>query len=128
MAWLLQPGRPSDFLPHALARAMTHSPDDVLGIPPALDRALAHTVLADVRGAPRPESDGPSAALSASVGSVVDALRAQGARASEVLLAVEDAFAALLAGQHDAAGRGRVVALDGHARQVVAARLGYGAD
>jgi hypothetical protein len=107
---------------------MTQTPDDVLGIPPALDRALADTVLADARGAPRPESDGPSAALSATVSNVVDALRGQGARASEVLLAVEDAFAALVAGQRDAAARGRVLALDGHARQVVASRLGYGAD
>jgi hypothetical protein len=107
---------------------MTQPSDDLLGIPPALDRALAHTVLSDVRGSRADDADGPPAALAATVAGVVDALRAQGARASEVLLAVEDAFAALLAGQRDAAGRGRVLALDGHARQLVASRLGYGGD
>jgi hypothetical protein len=107
---------------------MINTTDDVLGIPPALDRALAHAVLTDLRGSRAGDDDAPPAALASTVTSVVDALRAQGARASEVLLAIEDAFAALLAGQRDAAGRGRVLALDGHARQVVASRLGYGCD
>lgn len=119
---------------------MIRVPDDLLGIPPALDLALARAVLADLHGArvvavdatgadaggqPAEQPAELPAALSATVASVVDALRDQGARASEVLLAVEDAFAALLAGQRDAAGRGRVLVLDSHARQLVAARLGY---
>jgi hypothetical protein len=108
--------------------ATMYASDDVLSIPPALDRALARTVLDDLR-AVRTASpgDAPSPALAATVEGVVDALRAQGARASEVMLAVEDAFAALLAGQRDAVVRGRVQALDDQARQLVAGRLGYGA-
>jgi hypothetical protein len=105
-----------------------HHTEDVLGIPPALDRALAHTVLADARAPHTGDPDAPSAALAETLKNVVDALRAQGARASEVMLAIEDAFAALVAGQRDPAGRVRMLALDGHARQVVTARLGYGAD
>ena len=106
--------------------------DSLVSIPPELDRALARTVLDEVRGARRvgqglAPTDDPPPALAESVAGVVDALRAQGARASEVLLAVEDAFAALLAGQRGAAERRHVAALDGQARQVVAARLGYGA-
>lgn len=111
---------------------MTRIATDMLGIPPDLDRALAHTVLDDARAQPAraaaadPEGDGLPAALAAALAGVVDALAAQGARASEVLLAVEDAFAALMAGQAHPAGRARVRALDGRARQLVAARLGYG--
>jgi hypothetical protein len=109
---------------------MIYAPDEVLSIPPALDRALARNVLEDLRSTRQatPEDDAAlSPALAATLTSVVDALRAQGALASEVMLAVEDAFAALLAGQRDATGRGRVQTLDGHARQLVAGRLGYGA-
>jgi len=99
---------------------------DLLSIPPDLDRALARTVLADVQGARAGADDaGPSDALTAVVTRVVDALGAQGARASEVLLAIEDAFAALLAGQRYPAQRERLHALDVHARELVAARLGY---
>ena len=122
--------------------------DTLVGIPPELDRALARAVLDDVRYPPptaglAPDGaggDGPAAdplgldaplpdapaALTQLVTRVVDALDAQGARASEVLLAIEDAFAALLAGQGDPARRARVRALDAHARSLVAARLGYG--
>ena len=112
---------------------MTNAPTTALAIPPALDRALTHAVLDEVRAAGTtgpaqhdPEHDPAPETLVAIVGSVVDDLRTQGARASEALRAVEDAFAALQAGQPDDAGRGRVRALDGHARQVAAARLGYG--
>lgn len=119
---------------------MTTASNTALAIPPALDRALAHAVLDEARAARTAGGAAGDAAerdaaheaaperLVAVVGSVVDALRTQGARASEALRAVEDAFAALHAGQPDAVGRGRVLALDGHARQVVAARLGYGGD
>jgi hypothetical protein len=127
LAWLLHDVQPDVTVPPG-RRPMMHTVQDVVGIPPALDRALAHTILAEVRGVEPVDGDTPPAALAATLTSVVDALRSQGARASEVLLAVEDAFAALLAGQRDANGRGRVRALDGHARQVVAARLGYGCD
>jgi hypothetical protein len=116
---------------------MTNAPITALAIPPALDRALTHAVLDEARAAGTtgaaehdpahdPEHDAAPETLVAIVGSVVDDLRTQGARASEALRAVEDAFAALHAGQPDDAGRGRVRALDGHARQVAAARLGYG--
>ena len=109
---------------------MTNPPTTALAIPPALDRALTRAVLDEARaaGGPEhdPEHDAAPETLATIVGSVVDALRTQGARASEALRAVEDAFAALLAGQTDAAGRGRVRALDGQARQVAAVRLGYG--
>jgi hypothetical protein len=113
---------------------MTNAPTTALAIPPALDRALTHAVLDEARAAGAtgraaehdPEHVAAPETLVAIVGSVVDDLRTQGARASEALRAVEDAFAALHAGQPDDAGRGRVRALDGHARQVAAARLGYG--
>lgn len=113
---------------------MTSASADLLGIPPALDRALALTVLDDARARPARAAtadvdldlDAVPAPLAAALACVVDALAAQGARASEVLLAVEDAFAALVAGQAHPAGRARVRALDGQARQFVAARLGYG--
>ena len=109
---------------------MIYAPDEVLSIPPALDRALARTVLDELRSARQTtvDDDAPlSPTLAATLTSVVDALRAQGALASEVMLAVEDAFAALLAGQRDAPGRERVQALDAQARQLVSGRLGYGA-
>lgn len=116
---------------------MPNESRDLLSIPAALDRALARTVLDEVRatgvgatggGAAGPAADGdPPPPLASAVTGVVDALSAQGARASEVMLALEDAFAALLAGHDDPAARARVRTLDRQARELVAARLGYGA-
>jgi hypothetical protein len=90
----------------------------LLGIPPALDRALARVVL-DASAGADPEAVPP--AVAGAVTRVVDALAAGGAGA--VLLALEDAFAALQAGQRDPARRARVRALGAGAREVAAARL-----
>jgi hypothetical protein len=57
------------------------------------------------------------------VAHVADALAAQGAGADAALLALEDAFAALLAGQREPASRDRVRALGARAREVTAARF-----
>ena len=84
-------------------------PDAAVGIPPALDRALAGAVLAAVDAGTATDErvgDGsmPSAVADA-VARVAAALTAQGAAAGAVRLALEDAFAALLAGQRTRAAR-----------------------
>jgi PAS domain S-box-containing protein len=99
-------------------RAHGDGADPVLGIPPALDRALARAVL-DASAGAGPEAVPP--AVAEAVTRVVDALVAGGAGA--VLLALEDAFAALQAGQRDPARRERVRALGAGARELAAARL-----
>jgi hypothetical protein len=107
-------------------------------IPPALDRALAAAVLDAVRaggvrdaggadGGPAVKDAAPRAVAEA-VARVADALAAQGVDADAVLLALDDAFAALLAGQQRPAQRAHVGALGASARQATAARLGPRAD
>jgi hypothetical protein len=122
-----------------------------VGIPPALDRALAEAVL-DAVGARRGDGAGAAGAgeagagedvaagegdggdraaashdgalppaVAAAVARVADALAAQGAGADAVRDALEDAFAALLAGQRHDAARGRVRALAAGARQLATA-------
>ena len=91
---------------------------DSLSIPPDLDRALAMTVLETMR--PRPDgADGPPvipSRLDELLGDVVRALPAAGASPEEVLDAVQDAFAALLAARQGDPGRETVRTLDAHAR------------
>jgi PAS domain S-box-containing protein len=99
-------------------RAHGDGSDPVLGIPPALERALARAVLDASAGA------GPGAVpptVAEAVTRVADALAAGGVGA--VLLALEDAFAALQAGQRDPARRERVGALGVRAQELAAARL-----
>jgi hypothetical protein len=100
-------------------------PDAAVGIPPALDRALAGAVLAAVDAGTATDErvgDGsmPSAVADA-VARVAAALTAQGAAAGAVRLALEDAFAALLAGQRTRAARARVQALAVGALQLATA-------
>jgi hypothetical protein len=104
---------------------------EMMGIPPELDRTLALAILgdlrawasdADVRAA---GSEGPSPEVESAVGSVADALSAQGARPSEIVLALDDAFAALLAGRESPVHRARVQGLGAWAQRAVVARLGY---
>jgi hypothetical protein len=72
--------------------------------------------------------DGAGAAgVAAAVLRVTDALAEQGAPGGAVLLALEDAFAALLAGQRHPAERERVHALAERAKTLAASRL-RGAD
>ncbi len=98
-----------------------------MGIPPALDRALARAVLGAAEGRAPEAGGGPPPALPAPVADAVthvaDALAAQGATADAVRLALKDAFAALLAGQTDPARRGYVRAVGAGARAVAEARL-----
>lgn len=98
----------------------------MLSIPPDLDRALAMTVLTHLRIAGAGPNVAPSAELRTIVASVVEALRTQGARASDIALAFEDAFAALAAGHGDPRQRRRVRQLEREAWQAAATRLGYG--
>ena len=101
----------------------------MLSIPPDLDRALAMTVLSHARSgaAERPAAAAaPPPELARVITSVVDALREQGARSSDVTLALEDAFAALLAGHDEPGPRRRLRELQGQARQLVMSTLGYG--
>ena len=98
----------------------------MLLIPPELDRALARSVVTHARsGGPHAGPD-PTVELQAVVVCIVDVLRSQGARASDVALAFDDAFAALMAGQQQAEQRRTVRVLEERARRAVAVRLGYG--
>jgi len=97
-----------------------------LSIPPELDRALAMTVLETVR---TPAADSPSGGaivvssrLDSLLEQVVQALVAAGATRDEVLDALRDAFAALLAARSGDRGRETMLALDAHA-QATARRL-----
>jgi hypothetical protein len=100
-----------------------------VGIPPELDRALARAVL-DVVGA----DDAAGAAehydvwtsVDGAVTRVADALAAQGAGVDAILFALEDAFAALTAGQRHHGGRAHVQALAARARDHAAERLARG--
>lgn len=104
--------------------------NDSLSIPPELDRALALAVLDYLR---QPTSADASAggsddrALPAQLDDVlrrtVDELRARGAGRAEVTDALEDAFAALLAGQDLPEHRERVRRVDAHARSTVSELL-----
>jgi PAS domain S-box-containing protein len=100
-----------------------------IGIPPALDRALAGAVLT-AAGTPT-HADGNDGAMppivAEAVARVIAMLTAQGAAAETVSLALEDAFAALLAGQRDPLARGRVRTLAAGARQLALARAGTAA-
>jgi hypothetical protein len=102
-------------------------PEAAVGIPPALDRALAGAVLAAV-AAGTTTDDGADAAMPPAVADAVArvaaSLAAQGAAPAAVRLALEDAFAALLAGQRDPGARARRQALAAGARQLAAARAG----
>ena len=99
----------------------------MVSIPPDLDRELALTILADLRGR-RDDADpqeSPPSALDSVVARIVDALRAQGALPADGVLALDDAFAALLAGSARPVERSRTRVHDAHARDLVFARLGY---
>ncbi len=104
---------------------------EMMGIPPELDRTLALAILADLRDWPgerdarAAEAEGPSAEVESAVQRVADALSAQGARPSEIVLALDDAFAALLAGRETPVHRARVQALGAWAQRAVVTRLGY---
>ena len=104
---------------------------EMMGIPPELDRTLALAILADLREWPADGdaraagSAGPSPEVETAVGRVADALSAQGARPSEIVLALDDAFAALLAGRESAVHRARVQGLGAWAQRAVVSRLGY---
>jgi hypothetical protein len=96
-----------------------------ISIPPALDRALALAVLAaadDPDAATGHHAGAMPPAVADAVARVADALAAQGAAASAVRVALEDAFAALMAGQRTRAARARVQALAAGARRIAAAR------
>lgn len=126
---------------------------ETLSIPPGLDHALATAVLAVLRAQPlagsRPGIPGvadraspdPATAdpalegvagtsvpalmgqLDAVTARVVGALHAQGAAPAEVLDALEDAFAALLAAYEAPAQRGVLRALAAHAQSVARGQL-----
>jgi hypothetical protein len=104
---------------------------EMMGIPPELDRTLALAILADLRAWPSDrdaraaEAEGPSEEVASAVQRVADALSAQGARPSEIVLALDDAFAALLAGRETPVHRARVQALGSWAQRAVVSRLGY---
>lgn len=95
--------------------------DDLLEIPADLDRTLALGVLSAL-AAPEPD---PSAAraLDGTLERIVAVLRGRGARAADVLDALEDAFAALLAAHESPSKRDAVQQLHEHARSVVRDRL-----
>ena len=100
---------------------------ETLSIPPDLDRALAMTVLEIVRppygGAPSGEVAAVlSARLDLLLEQVVRALVRAGATHDEVLDALQDAFAALLAARQGDPRRDTMIALDAHA-QATARRL-----
>jgi hypothetical protein len=95
---------------------------DSLSIPPDLDRALAMTVLETTRV--RGEGTTPSGAAVAAIlpqldsvlERVVRALVTAGATRDEVLDALQDAFAALLAAREGDPRREALLELDEHAR------------
>lgn len=99
---------------------------DTLSIPPDLDRALAMTVLDAVRASGTVAAAGGGLVvpprLDEVLGQVVRELVGQGASRDDVLDALQDAFAALLAARQGDPGRGTVAALEAHARDT-AARL-----
>ena len=98
---------------------------DSVSIPTDLDRALALAVLDELRRLPfAAPADATPTAVDLAVGRIVNDLRAQGALTREVLLALDDAFAALLAGRDSPSHRDRVRALGDQARALATARLG----
>jgi hypothetical protein len=97
-------------------------------IPPALDRALALAILALARQEGAIEGDETTTGdafgaaqtqLAAAVTPVVHALRDQGASTAEILEAIEDAFAALMAGRTDSGERDRMRGLGARAASLV---------
>jgi hypothetical protein len=97
--------------------------DDSLSIPADLDRALAVTVLDWLRSPHTSVEAAPATTLDPLLARIVETLRGRGARSDDVTDALEDAFAALLAGQDDPEHRERVRLLEAHARHSVAALL-----
>ena len=93
---------------------------DSLSIPPDLDRALAMTVLETTRARDGgPSGDGLAAILpqlDSVLERVVRALVSAGATRDEVLDALQDAFAALLAAREGDPRREMLLQLDEHAR------------
>jgi hypothetical protein len=101
---------------------------ETLSIPPDLDRALAMTVLETVRAPASAAAAGggregaPPSRLDSILEQVVRALVTAGATSDEVLDALHDAFAALLAARPGDHARDIMLALDAHA-QATARRL-----
>jgi hypothetical protein len=94
---------------------------DSLSIPPDLDRALAMTVLETTRLRADGSTPGDGIAailpqLDSVLERVVRALVSAGATRDEVLDALQDAFAALLAAREGDPRRETLLALDDHAR------------
>ena len=93
---------------------------DSLSIPPDLDRALAMTVLETPRARDgAPPGDGLTAILpklDSVLERIVRALLTAGATRDEVLDALQDAFAALLAAREGDPRRETLFLLDDHAR------------
>ena len=94
---------------------------DSLSIPPDLDRALAMTVLDSTRARVDGASPGEGATailpqLDSVLERVVRALVTAGATRDEVLDALQDAFAALLAAREGDPRRETLLMLDDHAR------------
>lgn len=94
---------------------------DTLSIPPDLDRALAMTVLDSTRAREDGASSGDGAAailpqLDSVLERIVRALVSAGATRDEVLDALQDAFAALLAAREGDPRRETLLRLDEHAR------------
>lgn len=101
---------------------------ETFNIPPALDRALALAILALARQGDPDEGDeattgdafgAAQAQLAAAVTPVVHALRDQGASTAEILEAIEDAFAALMAGRSNVDERDRMRSLGARAASLV---------